>query len=61
MPREESQQEIEAPLRKFPDGGGGAMRKKILYIRSYLWRAGANLQTFAVDSVISMMHAGGAG
>lgn len=55
---EDYQKEIEAPLRKFLDAGGGALRKKILYIVPTYGVPVKISQTFAVDSVISMMYAG---
>jgi uncharacterized protein (TIGR03790 family) len=55
---DEYKQEIEAPLRKFLDAKGGAMRKKILYIVPTYGVPVQILQAFAVDSVIAMMYAG---
>jgi uncharacterized protein (TIGR03790 family) len=55
---EDYKAEIEGPLRKFLDAGGGAMRRKILYIVPTYGVPVRISQTFAVDSVISMMYAG---
>jgi uncharacterized protein (TIGR03790 family) len=55
---EDYKAQIEAPLRKFLDANGGAMRKKILYI---VPTYGVPLKIdgkFAVDSVLVMMYAG---
>jgi uncharacterized protein (TIGR03790 family) len=55
---EDYKAEIEAPLRKFLDANGGAMRRKILYIVPTYGVPVQISQAFAVDSVISMMYAG---
>ncbi|MCX6626481.1 MAG: TIGR03790 family protein, partial [Candidatus Solibacter sp.] len=56
--REEYQEQIENPVRKFLDANGGAMRKKILYIVPTYGVPLKIAQQFAVDSVLAAMYAG---
>jgi uncharacterized protein (TIGR03790 family) len=56
--QEEFDDQIEKPVRKFLDAGGGAMRKKILYIVPTYGVPVKIAQQFAVDSVLVMMYAG---
>ena len=55
---DEFKDQIENPLRKFLDAGGGAMRRKILYIVPTYGVPVKIAQQFAVDSVLAMMYAG---
>jgi uncharacterized protein (TIGR03790 family) len=56
--QEEFKEQIESPLRKFLDAGGGAMRRKILYIVPTYGVPVKIAQQFAVDSVLAFMYAG---
>jgi uncharacterized protein (TIGR03790 family) len=56
--QDEFKDQIENPVRKFLDAGGGAMRKKILYIVPTYGVPVKIAQQFAVDSVLVMMYAG---
>jgi uncharacterized protein (TIGR03790 family) len=56
--QDEFKDQIENPLRKFLDAGGGAMRRKILYIVPTYGVPVKIAQQFAVDSVLVMMYAG---
>jgi uncharacterized protein (TIGR03790 family) len=56
--QEEFKDQIENPVRKFLDAGGGSMRRKILYIVPTYGVPVKIAQQFAVDSVLAMMYAG---
>jgi uncharacterized protein (TIGR03790 family) len=56
--QDEFKEQIENPLRKFLDAGGGAMRRKILYIVPTYGVPVKIAQQFAVDSVLAAMYAG---
>src|SRR5664279_4639698 len=56
--QDEFKDQIERPLRKFLDAGGGAMRRKILYIVPTYGVPVKIGQQFAVDSVLVMLYAG---
>lgn len=58
MSKADYKEQIEAPLRKFLDANGGAMRKKILYIVPTYGVPVKMEGGFAVDSVLVMMYAG---
>jgi uncharacterized protein (TIGR03790 family) len=55
--KEEYQQQIESPLKKFLDANNGAMRRKIVYIVP-VYGVPVKAGGLATDSVISMMYVG---